>query len=106
MTQERAPRRVSDAVHHIDLGGYVFGFRAGRPVFTTLAGTTDYFLLVFSTKAKMVETMDALCLVYDSIKQIDDPLEFADSVLSRGIRIAIDAARVGDKCRFLEPIVQ
>jgi hypothetical protein len=101
-----APRRISDVVHNMRLRGYVIAFLDGHPVLNTMPGTADLFLLVFSTKDKLTEIMDAYCVDYDSIKQIDDQLEFVKLIMNSGIRIAVDVVRMGDRIRFKEVIVR
>ena len=99
-------RQRSDRVHEMNLVGYVFPWEDGQPVLANMEGSDDRFLLVFSTPDKLDETLNTYGIGYESIKQIDDPEEFIESIMyeSPRIRIAVDATMKGDVCHFVEII--
>jgi hypothetical protein len=102
-------RRINDAVHSMDITGYVFAFREGGPVLASMPGTPDLFILIFSTTEKLHQTMGDYALPYDQIKRIDRPREFMESVQAivpgTRIRIAADANKMDAVVRFREIIL-
>jgi hypothetical protein len=102
------PHRVGDRLYEMNIAGYLFPWEDGAPVLTRMdGGDGDLFLLVFSTRAKLEETLDSYGIGYESIKQIADAKEFLEGVMYESVprvRIAVDARRDGDVCRFREVI--
>lgn len=91
----------------ISITGYVIPWRNGEPVLLEMAGCNDYFLPVFSLPEKLRAAMSGI--QYDSVKKIDNGLEFVDSlrnaVLDRPVRIAVDLRWEGGRNRFAEIIL-
>lgn len=102
----KGPYRVNDRISELDISGHVFPFFEGVPVLAAMPGTPDLFLLIFSTSDKLRQTMRDYALPYDRIMQVEEPHDFVEWVMFSGqmprIRIAVDAIKVGNVCRFRE----
>ena len=103
------PRRVSDTIVEMDITGYLFPWEDGAPVLAKMdgSGPNDLFLLIFSNRSKLEETLGTYEIEYQSIKQIADAKAFIEGIMYETVppvRIAVDARKDGDVCRFREII--
>ncbi|HWY34861.1 MAG TPA: hypothetical protein VNX68_09455 [Nitrosopumilaceae archaeon] len=74
------PQRVSDEIREDNLTGYVFPWANDRPVLAKMAGNDLSYLLLFATADKLSEFLPKCGIEYQSIKQIDNPVEFIDNL--------------------------
>lgn len=84
MTQ---PPRPIGTPRTVDISGHVLPWADGWPVLIVMEGSPDLCVPVFSTVEKLVDMMAQIG--YQSIKLIDDPHEFLDSV-PPDLRVVID----------------
>lgn len=86
MTQ---PPRPIGTPRTVDITGHVLAWGDGEPVLMVMMGSSDLCVPIFSTVEKLVAMMTLTRIDYQSIKQIDDPHEFLDSV-PPDLRVVID----------------
>jgi hypothetical protein len=104
------PRQTS-----ITLTGKLFpwalaGIVRGRPVFISLSGTSDLYLPCFTDAADLHAVMFRAGAPFDRIKQIDDEVEFLESlpreVEGKRVRIMVDPSFTDDgKTRWTEVLL-
>ena len=84
------PRRVGSS-HMQDISDHIFPWHDGHPVLARLEGTNDLFLPLFSTNELLDDAMRLMGVTFESTKQIDDPVQFLDSLplLYAGVRLRV-----------------
>jgi hypothetical protein len=92
-----------------DVGGHYVPFGPNnQPVLMNLPGNPHRWVMVFSTIAKLEAAMADMGITDHVCKYVEDGLEFIQSVLETGVRIALDPYRVKgeDKTRWTEITLQ
>jgi len=93
-------------VRPIDITGYLIPFDENeQPICVCIqdGGISGRMVVVFSTEEKLRDTMEFIGHPNFKIKQIDDPLEFCETLWEQHCRVICDPRIVGDnKTRWTE----
>lgn len=84
----------------IVIDGYLLPWRQEQPVSIIVEGV--WFIAIFSTMKKLEQSMEFAGVKEYSIKQIDDGIDFIDSIKEQGGRIMLDPYIVNGNTRFTE----
>lgn len=95
------PKRVGE-LKPVDLSGKLIPFKNGQPVFMSLGPLPDLYLPCFDNKEQLEGVMEEVSVTDYTIKQIDDGIEFIDSIPEE-IKIALNFRRMpSGKTRWTE----
>jgi hypothetical protein len=91
----------------MNITGYVFPSQQGQPVLVLMMGSLDPFLPLFATTERLRVMMRHADITYDSIKHVDDQVEFIDSlphyIAGGRLRIMVDPYTTAEgRIRFKE----
>lgn len=107
-----APYRISDREVHLAITGYFMPTQAPNvPVLVGMPGTDDLFILVFSSKEKLVSVMESLGIGYEHTAIVTSGHELLADIKTVNesgdrpyrIRLAVDVYKADNgRVRFLE----
>jgi hypothetical protein len=73
--------RSTGRVSEMSISGYLMPAHGNRqPVLIGMAGTDDFFIVVFSTAEKLRSFMEAIGIGFDRIQKVTNGVEFIESI--------------------------